>query len=126
MKRSMMPPPSTVAAASGHHSAGGPAVPSPTTISTLVALPLSRSDAGRGRGGKQRERRGGEVATESREGEGGVSRPRPETEEEIGRRRCARLVGSAAPPGGTEEMKGIAIELWYFLIVRVSRLLRPT
>jgi hypothetical protein len=38
-----------------------------------------------------------------RRGRGLLSRPRPRTEEEIGRRRCARLVGSAAPPGGTEE-----------------------
>jgi hypothetical protein len=48
-----------------------------------------------------------------------MSRPKPETEEEIGRRRCARLVGSAAPPGGTEEEKEIAIEFWYFLMLRV-------
>jgi hypothetical protein len=41
-----------------------------------------------------------------------MSRPKPETEG-IDRRRCARLVGSAAPPGGTEE-KEIAIEFLVF------------
>jgi hypothetical protein len=45
----------------GHHSVGGPAAPSPTTISTMVPFPLSRSGVGRGRGGSRRGRKGGEV-----------------------------------------------------------------